>query len=45
MADKVLKLYLDQMLRVDVAQTLQKEGHDVIRASEAGQARADEACL
>jgi len=37
-----LKLYLDQMLRVDVAQALRDEGHDVIRASEVGQARADD---
>ena len=42
MPDKVLKLYLDQMFRVDVSQVLQKEGHDVIRASEVGQARADD---
>ena len=37
-----LKLYLDQMLRMDVAQALRVEGHDVIRASEVGQARADD---
>ena len=37
-----LKIYLDQMLRVDVAQALRDEGHDVIRASEIGQARADD---
>lgn len=37
-----LKLYLDQMLRLDVAQALRGEGHDVMRASEAGQARADD---
>ena len=34
-----LKLYLDQMLRLDVAQALGNEGHDVMRASEVGQAR------
>jgi len=34
-----LRLYLDQMLRLDVAQALRNEGHDVIRASEVGQAR------
>ena len=28
-----LKLYLDQMLRLDVAQALRDEGHDVMRAS------------
>lgn len=37
-----LELYLDQMLRLDVAQALRGEGHDVIRASEVGQARADD---
>ena len=37
-----LKLYLDQMLRMDVAQALRVEGHDVIRAAEVGQARADD---
>jgi len=37
-----LKLYLDQMLRLDVAKALRVEGHDVIRASEVGQARADD---
>ncbi|MBW2195770.1 MAG: DUF5615 family PIN-like protein [Deltaproteobacteria bacterium] len=37
-----LKIYLDQMLRQDVAKTLRGEGHDVIRASEVGQARADD---
>lgn len=30
------------MLRLDVAQALRGEGHDVIRASEVGQARADD---
>lgn len=37
-----LKLYLDQMLRLDVGQALRSEGHDVMRASEVGQARADD---
>lgn len=37
-----LRLYLDQMLRLDVAQALRGEGHDVIRASEVGQARSDD---
>ena len=37
-----LKLYLDQMLRLDVAQALRDEGHDVMRAFEVGQARADD---
>ena len=33
-------LYVDQMLRLDVAQALRNEGHDVMRASEVGQSRA-----
>jgi len=37
-----LKLYMDQMFRRDVAQALLGEGHDVMRASEVGQARADD---
>ena len=37
-----LNLYLDQMLRLNVAQALRNEGHDVMRASEVGQARADD---
>lgn len=37
-----LKIYLDQMFQQDVAQALRDEGHDVIRASEIGQARADD---
>ena len=37
-----LKLYLDQMLRLDVAQILRGEGYNVIRAFEIGQARADD---
>ncbi|MBU4208647.1 MAG: DUF5615 family PIN-like protein [Proteobacteria bacterium] len=37
-----LKLYLDQMLRLEVGQALLGEGHDVVRASEVGQARADD---
>ncbi len=36
------RIYLDQMFRVDVAVSLRKEGHDVIRASEVGQDRADD---
>jgi len=37
-----LRLYLDQMFRLDVAQALLGVGNDVIRASEVGQARADD---
>jgi len=36
------KLYLDQMFRLEVAQALQKEGYDVVRASETGLSRADD---
>ena len=37
------RLYLDQMLRKEVALALRNEGHDVLRASEVGQDRADDA--
>lgn len=37
-----LKLYLDQMIRLDVAQALRDDGHDVVRVSELGQDRADD---
>jgi len=36
------RLYLDQMLRVEVAQALRNEGDDVLRAAEVGQDRADD---
>ena len=36
------RLYLDQMFRQEVARALIEEGHDVVRASEVGQARADD---
>lgn len=36
------RLYLDQMFNLDIARTLKEEGYDVIRASETGQARADD---
>ncbi len=36
------KLYLDQMFRIEVAQALRAEGHDVVRASEVGQERSDD---
>lgn len=38
-----MRLYLDQMIRVELAELLRQEGHDVLRASEAGQARDDDA--
>jgi len=36
------KVYLDQMLRVEVAKALRNEGHDALRAVEVGQDRADD---
>ena len=38
----VLRLYLDQMFNIRVADALRAEGYDVLRASEIGQARADD---
>jgi predicted nuclease of predicted toxin-antitoxin system len=38
-----MKLYLDQMFREDLAEYLRAEGHDVLRASDFGQAAADDA--
>ena len=38
----ICRLYLDQMLRYEVAQALRDKGHDVLRATEVGQARADD---
>ena len=38
-----MRLYLDQMLRVDLAELLRSAGHDVLRATEAGQSTADDA--
>ena len=37
-----LRLFLDQMLRREVAEALRNDGHDVLRASDVGQARADD---
>ncbi len=39
---EILKLYLDQMFGLDVAEALGGEGYDIVRASEIGQARADD---
>ena len=36
------KLYLDQMFGLDVARALRDQGYDVLRASETGNARADD---
>ncbi|MHC4180963.1 MAG: DUF5615 family PIN-like protein [Planctomycetota bacterium] len=38
-----MRLYLDQMLRVDLAGLLRSAAHDVLRAAEAGQSTADDA--
>jgi predicted nuclease of predicted toxin-antitoxin system len=40
-----VRLYLDQMFRAELAEALRAVGHDVIRASEVGQARADDALI
>jgi len=40
-----VRLYLDQMLRAELAEGLRLAGHDVVRASEVGQARADDALI
>ena len=37
-----LRIYLDQCLRLEVAEALRHEGHNVVRASDVGQARADD---
>lgn len=39
---KSLKLYLDQMFKLEVAQALREQGFNVLRASETGFARADD---
>ncbi len=36
------RIYLDQMFSLHVAKELTKAGHDVVRASEYGQERADD---
>jgi len=40
-----VRLYLDQCLRIELAELLRSQGHDVVRASEIGQARADDALI
>jgi predicted nuclease of predicted toxin-antitoxin system len=37
-----MRLFLDQMVQADVADELRAAGHDVLRASETGQARAED---
>ena len=43
MASESPKVYLDQMFRLEVALALRDAGYDVMRASEVGQSRADDA--
>lgn len=38
----VMIVYLDQMFSLKVANALRAEGHDVLRASDVGQSRADD---
>ena len=40
-----MRLYLDQCLRSELAGLLRTRGHDVVRAAEIGQARADDALI
>jgi predicted nuclease of predicted toxin-antitoxin system len=42
LAFEPFKIHLDQMFKLDVAQALRNDGHDVERASDIGQARADD---
>jgi predicted nuclease of predicted toxin-antitoxin system len=37
-----MRLYLDQMFRVELQELLRAEGHDVLRAAETGQSVADD---
>ena len=37
-----LRLFLDQMFRLEVAEALRNNGHNVLRTSDVGQARADD---
>ncbi len=39
---KKLRLYLDQMFLLDMAQAIREHGYDVMRVSETGHARADD---
>ncbi len=38
-----MRLYLDQMIGIDVAEALRNDGHDVVRNADAGLSRADDA--
>jgi len=37
-----MRLYLDQMFRVELAEALRAKGHDIVRTAETGQAVADD---
>jgi len=37
-----MRLYLDQMIKVDLAEILRGHGHEVLRASDVGQSRAED---
>ena len=39
---EIHRVYLDQMLRIEVSRALKKKGYDVLRAAEVGQDRADD---
>ena len=38
-----MRLFLDQMFRVELAEQLRAQGHDVVRTGEVGLERADDA--
>ncbi len=40
-----MRVFIDQMIRQELAKTLRDHGHDVIRASEIGLERADDAVI
>lgn len=40
-APNIMRLYLDQIFHLRVANALRTEGHDVLRASDVGQAISD----
>jgi predicted nuclease of predicted toxin-antitoxin system len=42
---EAFRLYLDQMIQKYVAEVLSRDGYDVVRASEVGQARADDRAI
>lgn len=42
---KEFRLFLDQMVQKYVAEALLRDGYDVVRASEVGQARADDSTI